>query len=70
MGLRPVESDVYRRQILTTKVAPRTVRINPLLVSNSAPSKMQVRLARMSEYCITSISAQAGQYRERRKPEV
>ena len=25
-----LESDVYRRQILTTKVDPRTVKVNPL----------------------------------------
>ena len=55
MGLRPLEiflllqcgdrlysseSDVYRRQILTTKVYPRAVRANPL----SAGSRFLIRL--------------------------
>ena len=39
-GLQSSESDVYRRQILTTKVDPRAVRVIPLSATKVVSSRL------------------------------
>ena len=41
----PSESDVYRRQILTTKVDPRAVRVTRLHKSRSSRSELEFDLS-------------------------
>ena len=56
------ESDVYRRQILTTKVYPRAVRVNVFLKVHVVASELKDPICHSNECQIGSFSSEATMY--------
>ena len=46
------ESDVYRRQILTTKVYPRAVRLNNMFITRDVEPSIGLPLTTLKCFCI------------------